>query len=98
MRNFVDQIKQISIGAQEAGNPVAVLFATVTGTSPLEVNVDQRFTLTEDFLIVPEHLTDRTAMVNGQQITLSRGLSQGDKVILIRQQGGLNFLVAGRLV
>ncbi|GIP10388.1 hypothetical protein J1TS5_25580 [Paenibacillus macerans] len=52
-----DLIKQLSVGANDASKPVNVLFGTVTKINPLEVNVDQRFTLDEDFLILTERLT-----------------------------------------
>ncbi|MCW2277727.1 DUF2577 domain-containing protein [Heliophilum fasciatum] len=53
---MLDAIKRAGLAAVEAGNPVAILFGTVTGVNPLEVNVEQRFTLTEDFLVVPERM------------------------------------------
>lgn len=42
--------------AFDTSNPVAVMFGTVISASPLEVNVDQRYNLTENFLIIPERL------------------------------------------
>lgn len=54
---MLDIIKKAGIGAVNASNPVNLLFGTVTKANPLEVNVDQRFTLTEDFLVVTEQLT-----------------------------------------
>jgi hypothetical protein len=55
---MIDIVKQAGMQAYEASNPVAVMFGTVTKTNPLEVNVDQRFTLTEDFLVVTERVTE----------------------------------------
>lgn len=55
--SLLDLVKQAGAGAVEAGNPVNILFGTVTKASPLEVNVDQRFTLTEEFFIIPERIT-----------------------------------------
>lgn len=57
---MLNAIKQAALDAFEAANTVAVLFGTVTNTNPLEVNVDQRFTLTEDFLICTERITPYT--------------------------------------
>ncbi|MCM3701421.1 DUF2577 domain-containing protein [Paenibacillus macerans] len=54
LENTLRELAQV---ANSATNPVNVLFGTVTKTNPLEVNVDQRFTLDEDFLIVTEGLT-----------------------------------------
>lgn len=52
-----DVIKQLGAGAVGAQNPVAVMFGTVTKVGPLEINVDQRFTLDEDFFYVTERLS-----------------------------------------
>lgn len=95
---LVDLIKQASLGAVEAANPVAVLFGTVTKTNPLEVNVDQRFTLTNEFLIVPEQLTEYRVTINGQNVIIRRGLNVGDKVLLLRMQGGYRYVILDRVV
>nr|WP_293655115.1 DUF2577 domain-containing protein [uncultured Paenibacillus sp.] len=80
---MVDLIKKISLGALEASNPVAVLFGIVTKANPLEVNVEQRLIIQSDFLIIPESLRDR--------------LKNGDKVILLRVQGGQDFVILDRM-
>lgn len=46
---MLDIIKKASLSAVGSTNPMAVLYGTVTSVHPLEVNVDQRFSLTEDF-------------------------------------------------
>jgi len=53
---LIDVIKQASIDAMEANNPVAIMFGVVTKVSPLEINVEQRFTLTEEFLVFTERV------------------------------------------
>lgn len=95
---LVNLIKQASMGAFESSNPVAVLFGTVVKANPLEVNVEQRFTLTRDFLVLTERLTEYRVTVEGQQITIRRGLQTGDKVILLRVQGGQQYVVWDRVV
>lgn len=80
---LIDQLKTIATSAHAAADPVAVLYATVTKTSPLTVNVDQRFDLSEDFLV----RTRRT-----------KYLVAGDKVILLRVQGGQEYVVLDKVV
>lgn len=82
---MLDIIKQAGAGAVEAGSPVHLLFGEVVSANPLSVRVDQRFTLPWEFLILPESL-------------LLRGVEQGDKVILLRMQGGQRYLVLDRVV
>lgn len=105
-------MKQAGAGAVEAGNPVAVLFGEVESVKPLAVRVDQRFTLPAAFLVVPESLTPSTLDVShrhdvsggatGEALTdpliVRRGLEVGDKVLLLRIQGGQQYVVLDRVV
>lgn len=83
--SFVSIVKKVALDAVRASDPVAVMTGTVTKVNPLEVFVDQRFTLSEDFLIVPEQLA-------------LRGLKNGDKLIILRVQGGQQFLLFDKVV
>ncbi|ARF66659.1 hypothetical protein B7C51_20500 [Paenibacillus larvae subsp. pulvifaciens] len=76
-------IKQAALGAVDTSNPVSILFGEVTKANPLEVNVDQRFTLTEDFLIVLDQVKE---------------LSTGDRIALLRVQGGHSYVILGKVV
>jgi hypothetical protein len=92
-----ETVKKITKNYLESVKLTDVILATVTKINPLEVNVDQRLSLDEDFLIVPEHMTEYKVTVGAQELTIRRGLEVGDKVILLQQQGGLNFVIIGRL-
>lgn len=81
---MLDIIKRAGVGAVEANQPVAVMYGTVTKLNPLEVLVEQRLPLTRDFLIVPERLAGHFEL--------------GEKYILIRVQGGNQFLIMDRVV
>lgn len=108
--SMINIIKQAGVGAIHAQNPVHILFGTVTKSNPLEVNVEQKFTLTEDFLILTERLTryeenEHThSSANGETTPPSKpliiraGLKNGDKVILLRVQGGQQFVVLDKVV
>lgn len=91
-------IKRAGVGAVEAGSPVTVLYGSVINISPLEVNVDQRFTLDEDFLIVPEHLTPYSIVIGTQTVVIRRGFEVGDTLILLRVQGGEQYVILDRVV
>jgi hypothetical protein len=120
MDRILKIIKQAGSGAVEAGNPIVILFGSVTNDNPLEVNVDQRFSLTKDFLIIPERLThfeidlkhmhgyqdtsdsgdakSSTEEALLEPIVIRRGLETGDRVLLLRVQGGQQYLILDRLV
>lgn len=82
--SLLETIKRAGIGAVEAGYPVAILFGTVSNKSPLEVNVDQRFILSEDFFIVPEDVRKKV-------------LEPGDTLLLLRVQGGQSYIILDRV-
>lgn len=82
---MIDIIKQVAIGAADSQSPVAVMYGTVTSTSPIEVMVDQRFTLSDDFIVITEYIKNLS-------------LAAGDPVLLLRAQGGQEYVIIDRLV
>ena len=76
-------IKQAAVEAVEASAPVQVLFGTVESASPLTVRVDQRFTLSKEFLVVPERLANT--------------FDVGENVLLLRMQGGQKYVILDRI-
>ncbi|AWP28705.1 DUF2577 domain-containing protein [Paenibacillus sp. Cedars] len=110
---MLDIIKRAAVEAVVASNPVAIQFGTVVSLSPLEVRLDQRLTLPEAFLIVPESLTryeidlshvhklsgsPDTEKALTDKIVIRKGLAVGDAVILLRVQGGQKYLVLDKAV
>jgi hypothetical protein len=95
---MLQMMKAASVAAYDATKPMMAQFGTVTGTSPLEVNVDQRFTLGEAFLIVPEHLTEYKLTIGETEYEIRKGLQAGDIVLLLRVQGGQQYIILDRVV
>lgn len=99
---LLDSIKKAGAAAYAAGNPMAVLVGKVASLNPLEVNVDPRFTLPEDFLIIPERLmkfeVDLGEAATGGKVVIRKGLEAGDAVLLLRVQGGQQYVVLDKLV
>ena len=91
---MIDLIKREAIKAISASNPVNVVTGKVISTSPLKINIHQKLTLTEEFLIITERVTKYE--VSG--ILIRTGLSTGDKVILLRVQGGNQYVVLDKVV
>lgn len=121
-------IKKAASKAVKAEKPVEVCFGKVTGTSPLQILVDQKFTLGAAHLVLTRNVTDFKTMITGGniqnyyyvgtppntsstvpvdpshrhaigkiEITVHNGLVVGDEVILIRQQGGQEYVVVDRI-
>ncbi|GGI44369.1 hypothetical protein GCM10008018_06760 [Paenibacillus marchantiophytorum] len=95
---LVRALKSASVGAVEAGTPVHITFGEVISIHPLEITVDQRFSLDQDFLIVPEQLTPYQIMIEGQPIVIRRGLEVGDSLLLLRMQGGQKYVLLDKVV
>lgn len=58
MPNLIEIIKQAAIEAVIASNPCAIMFGTVTSTTPLKINVEQRLTLDASHLILTSLVRD----------------------------------------
>lgn len=83
---MLEQIKRISKQTGEAETPTRFLFGTVTKLSPLTVFVDSRFYLSS------------AALVRLKESEQAAGaLAIGDKVVLLRNQGGQQYLILGRV-
>ncbi|TQR45304.1 DUF2577 domain-containing protein [Paenibacillus popilliae] len=106
-------IKRAAMDVNEASVPVGITFGTVVNDNPLEVTVDQRFILDEDFLIIPESMTKYEVDLNcnnplegvgdvksatSDKVVIRTGLEKGDKVLLLRIQGGQQYLVLDKVV
>ena len=80
----VGLVKQAAVEAVQAEKPLELRFGSVVSSSPLTVRVEEKLLLllTSAFLLIPERLTD---------------LLPGDRVALLRVQGGGRYLLLDRL-
>jgi hypothetical protein len=83
--NLVQTIKAAAREERVNARPCDVLFGTVESPSPLRIKVEQRLTLPAEFLALTS--TAKNA-----------GLSAGDKVALLRKEGGQLYVVLDKLV
>lgn len=78
---MLNTIKAAALGVIEQSGPVAVMFAEVTKTTPkLEMTIDQRLVIDDDFLVITKQWENTTWEV-------------GKKYLLLRVQGGQQFVV-----
>ena len=111
-------------------SPCEFYMGEVIATEPLAINIDQTFTLTEDYLrltnAVKDHSVDITVgwttedetehvhengnegkptfktehkhnIIGRKRITIHNGLTTGEKVLLLREQGGQSYIVIDRV-
>ena len=122
-RDFLREIKASARSEREESKPCDVLQGTVLSASPLTIQISSKIILDEDFLIVPQHLTNykvpvdvdwetksksggsaeatfasHTHDIKGTfQMTIRNALKEDDTVLLLRQNGGQNFIVLDRI-
>lgn len=100
--NLLETIKTAAIDAVNATKPVEIVLGIVLSTQPLKIELEQKLSLSEAFLIIPEELTDRTVkiIIDGEEkeIEIKNALQTGDKLALAKIQGGQKYLVISRLV
>ena len=85
-----------ALSAREAVS-VDLLSATVEGTEPLILRVDERLLLSEEHLLLPGYLGEQTLNISGEysgSVKLRKGLAAGDKMILLEVGG--RYLVIGK--
>lgn len=85
-QRFIGALKQINKGVMDNSQDVAFYYGLVMKMEPLEIQVDQRFVLDSDFLVL-------TSTVAGDS-----SMKAGDKVILLREQGGQRYIVLDKVV
>lgn len=95
---MLDIIKKASLGAVGSTNPVAFSYGMVIGTTPLQIQVDQKFILSGAALVLPESVIESKLKWDDREIVLRRGLESGDRVLMVRMQGGQSYVVLDRLV
>ncbi|MGL5715052.1 MAG: DUF2577 domain-containing protein [Paraclostridium sp.] len=84
MSNLVSLIKKAAIEAIENSKPTHIQYGMVESSSPLKIRIDQKRLLGLNFLILGESIKQKSLQV-------------GDKVILLRVQGGQEFVVIDRM-
>lgn len=99
--SWIENMRQISIQAVEAGRPCDVLLGTVVSESPLAVQTDQRIRLSAPQLLVPRYLTDHVVQMSipgtgDGPVTVKNALKTGDQVLLIQKRGAQQYLIIDR--
>ena len=98
---LVGVVKQAAMDAIGNAQMCDLRYGEVVSTSPLKVMVTNQFTLPSSLLIVPEHLTNRTVSITlddeTKTMTIYGALKTGDKVALLRKQGGQSYFILDRI-
>lgn len=120
VQSFLNAIKEVNKEMNKSSMAAAVFFGEVISISPIQIKVDQRFIIDDDFLILTSNVTLKTINIEHnheysdavgnatltkntqnaltEEIVITPDLVVGDKVILLRMQGGQQFVVLDKVV
>ena len=95
-------MKQAGVEATNSNKPVNVCFGKVTSASPLQILVEQKITLGTAQLVLTRNVTDYEMRITGdtgqKTVKVHNALAAGEKVLLMRIQGGQKYVVVDRVV
>ena len=98
MADLNESIKRIAINVMEQSKPANVMYGEVISINPLEICVDQKKTYPEDFFVLTRNVTDYDTYIKKEdgekeKYTIYNSLQKGDIVVLLRAQGGQEFVI-----
>lgn len=89
-------LHDVSNKATQSNKVTDLVYGEVISTSPLQIKVDSRYIITEDFLLLSGLCIQKTMDDTPSGIVLWRGLQTGDTVRMLRVQNGQLFYVLDR--
>lgn len=94
-------IKKASMDAVNSAKPVDIVYGRVEAIAPLEINVENKMSLSSDMVLVPGIFKVHRVMVNVDGVlhegTLDYTLKFGDRVILLSSPGGQKYVVLDKV-
>lgn len=101
MPDWVDGMREIAMNAYRSSQPCDVCFGTIASGEPLMVTIEElKLTLGKRQLVVLDYLMDRTVSVSIEGASgtavLPGALKTGDRVVLLRKDGGQRYVILGR--
>lgn len=105
LRNMEDVLKMFKRAAKEAieaSDPTAIQFGEVISIAPLKILVEQKKLLTIAQLVLTRNVKDYEVEMTVDQVkkkyTVHNNLKLGDKVMLVKMQGGQKYIVLDKEV
>lgn len=103
---LVKLVKQIASDAVQASDPVIIRYGKVEKVNPIRISLDQKLKLGKEHLILTQNVMEHTVEISPEsgekmgersKVTVHNGLAAGDKVILLRLQGGQQYVVLDKI-
>lgn len=98
---LIDIIKRTALEAFANEQPCDLRYGTVINNNPLQIRITNLLVIPSAVLVIPEHLTNRNVniTIDGEEktMTVQNELKVGDKVALLRKQGGQSYFILDRI-
>ena len=98
---LVKGIKIAALEAVENAQMCDLRYGTVINVNPLKVQITNQLILPKSVLVVPQNLTNFSVEVTDETgnktLTINNELKVGDKVALLRKQGGQSYFILDRI-
>lgn len=100
-QKLVMLIKQAAVEAVNAKDPMSLKIGEVVSVSPLRISINQKITIPASQLLLTNSVRDYTVNCldsgDKKKIIFRLGLKKGEKVLMLRCDGGQKFIVLDRL-
>ena len=99
---LISVIKKAALDAVDNSQMCDLRYGTVTSVSPLKVQITTQLYIPSSLLVVPKHLTDYEVEISKpseskEKMIIHNSLKIGDKVALLRKQGGQSYFILDRI-
>ena len=96
MKQLIEVIKQVALAAVREDKPTEIVFGTVVTAQPLTVRLSQKRILGPDYLVVRAPCEIQCPGEGCAPHCQCDVYQPGDKLILLRFQGGQRYLIFGK--
>lgn len=76
--DLVGMIQRIAVAAVKAAKPTAIQFGKVISITPLKIQVDQKMTLTKEFLVLTRNVKDHKVFMTVDHVTENKSGGSGE--------------------
>lgn len=99
--SWTQLIKKIAREEHAASRPCNTFVGKIVNASPVKISIGQQIVLSREFITLPDFYRDYDVEIKTPDGIVSgkirNALKNGDKVVLIRQEGGQRYTVIGRV-
>lgn len=98
MAELIEVLQETIKNTVKALDLLETTYATVESVVPLVLTITEtQLSVSEPVAVMSDNVRPKTAVVQGEEITLIPGLIQGDKVLLLKANSGQNYIVISKV-